>query len=86
LRIAAPDHRRKIGEYEEKAESKKRLGQFLKMNATQEKALHDDADERDRAARRQYREHETAGFVYHYQADIAAEQIERTVSQVQDLH
>ena len=80
MRIAAPDHRRKIGEYEQKAESKKRLGQFLKMNATQEKALHDDADERDRELAASTAITKLPVLCTMTKPDIAAEQIERAVS------
>ena len=82
--VAAPDHQREIVEHEGDAERQQHLAQLVAADEAQQALVEHEADRRDRRHGAKAAEHEAAGLDRHGVADVAAEQIERAMRQIDD--
>ena len=86
VRVAAPDQQRDVLEDEREPDRHQDLPERLAGQATQEHALHHDADEREREGAARECQHITAGAPDDRQPDVAAEHEVGAMREVDDAH
>ncbi len=82
--VAAPDHQRHVVEDERDAEREQHLAQLVAAHEAQQPFGEHEPGDRDGDDRRHAAEDEAAAPHRHGEADIAAEQVERAVGEIDD--
>ena len=86
IEVAAPAPQHQVGEDERDRDRDQRLAQVLPLHPAEDGELQHDAEQRDDHEGGDQREHPASGGVRDLVAEIAAEQIERAVRQIDVAH